>query len=217
MNNNIYIIIIKILIIIKKFKKLKINYFLMSDIQLQVYYKFYFDQEAINNNSYYYTETKEFQTELTKERIKEILLEDGYNLEYLNLIKTYKYLLLKIGEEPNLSKIENEEERFKKLTVMNDNPIKLEEKGNYILFLYIIIDSVKEEERKKLQNDKDLEAKKEANEIKSQCAHLEQMSNELMEIKKQLYHIKNNTKDEYYNFIKCIKKNAKINNQNLRK
>ena len=187
----------------------------MSDIQLQVYYKFYFDQEAINNNSYYYTETKEFQTELTKERIKEILLEDGYNLEYLNLIKTYKYLLLKIGEEPNLSKIENEEERFKKLTVMNDNPIKLEEKGNYILFLYIIIDSVKEEERKKLQNDKDLEAKKEANEIKSQFAHLEQMSNELMEIKKQLYHIKNNTKDEYYNFIKCIKKNAKINNQNL--
>ena len=147
----------------------------------------------------------DFNEDKKQINIKDILIEGGYNTNFLNLIKKFKYLLSK-------EKIEDENKILNKLEELDpENPIIELNERHSILYLYIIIDSKKEEKR--IKNENDNERTKEKNDIKLQLSNIEQISNELRDIKKQIYNIELNSKSGHNDVLKSIKKNINTNKE----
>ena len=172
---------------------------------IELIYKSYLENEKIENiinKSYYFTKI-EFQKELFKEEIANILIEDGYNPNYIELISKYEYLIMKKEERKQIGNIE-EKDLINKLIDLRDEPIIFDEKDNYILYLHIIIDPEKEKER--IKNEKEKRKNKQINIIEKQFPNINQISKELNDISTQLKYLNKNIKKEQNEMIKCIKK-----------
>ena len=168
-------------------------------VNFDILYKFYYDNEnlaIIKEKPYYFInfETNNSSNEITKQILKDKIIEDGYNSNYFDLNPKWTYLL--IENKDNLSKIEQDNMI---LNEIKDDGIKFEGEGPFILYLHLIIDPEKEKERIKKENDK------EKNDIKAQYSNIEQISNELRDIKRQINYIKKNRKnDQQKDMIKWI-------------
>lgn len=172
---------------------------------IELIYKSYLENEKIENiinKSYYFTKI-EFQKELFKEEIANILIEDGYNPNYIELISKYEYLIMKKEERIQMGNID-EKDLINKLIDLRDEPIIFDEKDNYILYLHIIIDPEKEKER--IKNEKEKRKNKQINIIEKQFPNINQISKELNDIGTQLKYLNKNIKKEQNEMIKCIKK-----------
>ena len=184
-----------------------------TQVDIEIFYKFHLDEnqtdikqkekndkkgakEENEINQRYYLHL-EFPVEKKQIDINEILKDGGYNENFLKSIDKFKYLLvtdiiqdeieiiekLKVLEQSENAIIDLDKEMEEKLKKSEEE--KREDKiGHYILYLYIIIDRKKEEER--IKNENDNERTKEKNDIKLQLSNIEQISNELRDIKKQI-------------------------------
>ena len=173
---------------------------------IELLYKLYFDNEDIEKvkqKSYYFIRLESLK-ELNKKIIQDKITEDGYNQNYFDLISKFKYLIAK--KEDQLYDGKNEDDIINNLSVMKDKSIEFEEKeGNYRCFLHLIINSEKQKEREKAEKIK--EKNREENNTKSQFSNLDQMANELKDIKKQILNLQQNIKNEQNAMIKSIKRN----------
>ena len=177
--------------------------------QIEVFYKIYIGNEEIKEKKTYYYMNIDFKEKLTKKDIEEYIIADGYNYNYIDLLKnsTYEYGIIKINQNPP----PNEPENLTKLE--NDNTIdfkKEENEVNYRLYLHIIINKDEYEKISKETISKENE-ENESKEIKEQFSNVEQIANELKEIKKQIYFIKQNSKNEQIEIMTSIKNNFNIN------
>ena len=183
---------------------------------IEILYKFYLSNEKIESiykKSYYYVKI-EIQKELIEENIENILIEDGYNKNYIELIEKYKYLIFK-KEETKLKQLDKEQEKdlIYKLKDLKDAPLKFEEKNNYILYLHIIISPEKEKER--IKKEKEKRKIKQNNIIESNFSNINQINKELNEINMQLKYINKDIKKEQNEMITFIKKSLYINKKVL--
>ena len=211
-----------------------------TQVDIEIFYKFHLDEnqtdikqkekndkkgakEENEINQRYYLHL-EFPVEKKQIDINEILKDGGYNENFLKSIDKFKYLLvtdiiqdeieiiekLKVLEQSENAIIDLDKEMEEKLKKSEEE--KREDKiGHYILYLYIIIDRKKEEER--IKNENDNERTKEKNDIKLQLSNIEQISNELRDIKKQIYNIELNSKADHHDVVKSIQKNININKE----
>ena len=173
---------------------------------LDVFYKIYFcseKEETILKKPYYLTNININKEEnkkpsIKKESIKDTIIEDGYNAKYFNFITEWKYSVRK--KEKNSSKIKLED-----LKVLKEDQIELEGNGSFELYLHLILNP--EEYEKERIKEAEEEKNKEAYDIKAQYSNIEQISNELYNMKKQIQYIKLDIKNEQNQMIKSIKEN----------
>ena len=159
----------------------------------------YFDSdsnnpEAIKKRPYYYMK-KDFQKEITKETLKNFLVEDGYNPDYFKLLSK-----IKIKSEANES-IEINENENKVFILKENSPNKI--------YIDLIIDDDKEKER--IKNEEENEKQNEKSEFELQFSNVNQISNELNDIKKQINYLSKDIKNEQNEMLKCIKNNLYSN------
>ena len=145
---------------------------------------------------------KNFQKEITKETLKNFLVEDGYNPNYFELIRDFKI------------SIKNVKDGVKEEIQGNEGgEYTLKEDGAYKINLELIIDHAKEEAR--IKNEEDNEKQNEKNEYELQFSNMNQISNELNDIKRQLNYLNKDIKNEQNEMFKCIKKNLYFNKKFL--
>ena len=178
-------------------------------VNFDILYKFYYNNEnfgIIKEKPYYFIhfEANNSNNQITKQFLKEKLIEDGYNPNYFDLNPEWTYLL--IEEKDNSSNIM--EDNIVLNNEIKEDGIKYEGEGPFILYLHLIIDIEKENERIKKENDK------EKNDIKAQYSNIEQISNELSDIKRQINYIKKNKRNELKEMINLYPKTM-IYNKNL--
>ena len=171
--------------------------------EVNILYKIYLDEDEgnkniINEKPYYYMK-KEDQKEITQEILKNYLIEDGYNSGYFELISKYK-IQLKNEKDEELKENEN-------------GAYILEEKGHYKLYLDLVIDKAKEEARIKKEQEKEKENEK--NEYELQLSNVNQITNEVNDIKRQMNYLQKDIKNEQNEVITWIKKNLYINKKIL--
>ena len=167
--------------------------------EIEIFYKMYFNSdshnpEAIKKKPYYYMK-KDFQKEITKETLKNFLVEDGYNPDYFELLSK-----IKIKSEANES-IEINENENKVFILKENSPNKI--------YLDLIIDDDKEKER--IKNEEENEKQNEKSEFELQFSNVNQISNELNDIKKQINYLSKDIKNEQNEMLKCIKNNLYSN------
>ena len=173
--------------------------------EIEIFYKIYLDEDEKNINiikekPLYYMK-KDAPNEITKETLKNYLIEDGYNPDYFEVVSKYK-IVLKNEKDEEIK--ENEKGAF-----------ILGEKGNYKLNLDLIIDRAKEEARIKKEEEKEKEIEK--NEYELQFSNMNQISSELNDIKRQINYLQKDIKNEQNEVISWIKKNLYINKKFLSK
>ena len=173
--------------------------------EVNILYKIYLDEDEenkniINEKPYYYMK-KEGQKEITKEILKNYLIEDGYNSKYFELISKYK-IQLKNEKDEEIKENEN-------------GAYILEENQHYKLYLDLVIDKAKEEARIKKEQEKEKENEK--NEYELQLSNVNQIANEVNDIKRQMNYLKKDIKNEQNEVITWIKKNLYINKKLLSK
>ena len=173
--------------------------------EIEIFYKIYLNEDEkniniINEKPLYYMK-KDAPNEITKETLKNYLIEDGYNPDYFEVVSKYK-IVLKNEKDEEIK--ENEKGAF-----------ILGEKGNYKLNLDLIIDRAKEEARIKKEEEKEKENEK--NEYELQFSNMNQISSELNDIKRQINYLQKDIKNEQNEVISWIKKNLYINKKFLSK
>ena len=180
---------------------------------MEILYKFYFEGEQNIKQKPYYIMKDEHHEKLTIEDIKKKIIEDGYNESYLTKDESYltkvkyKYLLKK-QSIINSDILEKEEDHILKdlKELKEDESINIQ-KDDFRLYLHIILGLDKAQIKKEIEAEKE----KEINEIGVQFSNLEQVRNEIEEMKQQIYHIEHDLKHEKNEMIRCIKKNLKAN------
>ena len=171
---------------------------------IEILYKIYLDSdnsETKEKKPYYYMK-KDCQKEITKETLKSFLVEDGYNPNYFELIKDFKISIKNVKDGINEEIQGNEGGEY-----------TLKEDGAYKINLELIIDHTKEEAR--IKNEEENEKQNEKNEYELQFSNVNQISNELNDIKRQLNYLNKDIKNEQNEMIKCIKKNLYFNKKLL--
>ena len=175
---------------------------------IELFYKIYFcseKEEIIEKKPYYYinininkNKEENKKKKKKKESIKDKIIEDGYNPNYFNFITEWKYFIRK--SEENSPKILLED-----LKVLDSEEIEFEGKGSFELYLHLILNSEKYEKERKKEAEE--EKNKEEYDIKAQYSNIEQISNELYNMKKQIQYVKLDIQNEHKEMIKSIKEN----------
>ena len=175
---------------------------------IELFYKIYFcseKEEIIEKKPYYYinininkNKEENKKPSIKKESIKDKIIEDGYNPNYFNFITEWKYFIRK--SEENSPKI-----RLEDLKVLDSEEIEFEGKGSFELYLHLILNSEKYEKERKKEAEE--EKNKEEYDIKAQYSNIEQISNELYNMKKQIQYVKLDIQNEHKEMIKSIKEN----------
>ena len=158
-------------------------------VNIELFYKFCFENENVENKDYYFINLDSKDETITKEKLLKEIIDDGFNSNYSELISKWKY-----------SQDNNE------LNELNNDEFKLKGEGPYKLYLHLIIDSEKEKEKRNKETNE--EKNQERNDIKIQYSNIEQISNELFSMKRQLVYIKQNIKNEVKEMINYIKNNV---------
>lgn len=158
-------------------------------VNIELFYKFCFENENVENKDYYFINLDSKDETITKEKLLKEIIDDGFNSNYSELISKWKY-----------SQDNNE------FNELNNDEFKLEGEGPYKLYLHLIIDSEKEKEKRNKETNE--EKNQETNDIKIQYSNIEQISNELLSMKRQLVYIKQNIKNEVKEMINYIKNNV---------
>ena len=176
---------------------------------LDIYYKFYLEgepEDSIIKKDYYLISIEKLK-QLTRENLKDILIEDGYNPKYLESIKEFKYFYTTKEDYENISGDKNIKNKYildksevlkkvdnSKDSKKEDNTKDLKEdcieivNGKNQLYLHIIINKINEENKNKEEKEK------EEYDIKTQLSNIQQISNEIREINKQIINL-NQKKD----------------------
>ena len=173
---------------------------------LDIYYKFCLEgepEDSIIKKNYYFISIEKLK-QLTSENLKDIIIEDGYNPKYLESIKEYKYFYTTKEDYKNISDDKNKNifDNFKILKKADnpkdsknvDNSKDLKEdcieivNGKNQLYLHIIINKINETNKNKEEKEK------EEYDIKTQLSNIQQISNEIREINKQIINL-NQKKD----------------------
>ena len=152
-------------------------------VDIDVFYKFRLKKEPIDSlkNKPYYFISIENLNQLTRKKFEEILIEDGYNPKYLKPTNKYEYFFTTKEEFQELSDDKNKNilNNFRDL---DDKTIEIESTKNQ-LYVHIIIDEKNEKE----ENEK--EKHTEENDIKTQLSNIQQISNEIREINRQIFNL----------------------------
>lgn len=149
---------------------------------IELFYKCFFQDDNKKEEKPYYfckIQIEKGQSTITKNQLKTAIREDGYNANYFNLIDKWEYSLSG-GNKYN----------FKKSNGFNNDDnlvIQLDGESPYKLHLHLIIDTDLEKKERKKESEE--EKNRETDYIKTQNSNIEQISNELYNIKKQIQYI----------------------------
>ena len=150
---------------------------------LEIFYKFYLEGESndsIIKKDYYFILIENIK-QLPRKMIKEILIEDGYNPKYLESIKQYQYFYTTNEEYQKKLKDENNG-ILNCFQVLGEEGIKLDNAKKQ-LYLHIIINE------NNGNNENKEEKQKEEYDIKTQLSNIQQISNEIREINRQILNL----------------------------